>query len=710
MARFLALAAITLVAADTASVWDLFNATVEGRLHSLRPVPEPCFISPESEACAYIRGNQSSSAFMASLPSGYSLMQSALCLGCPSDACIPDVTDTCSQGRVPSYYVNVSGASDVLAAYRFAQADNGVYLSIKNSGHDYMMRNSQKGSKSVSLWVHNLKGLVHHLDFHAEGCDVASTGSRAMTVGAGELTDAIYRFASENNSTFVAGYSGTIAAAGGYTLGGGHSVLSPAYGLAADRVLEFTVVTPDGHVRIANACQNDDLFRALRGGGAGFGVVLSTTFSVEVAGPIAVAVIRLPNVTTAETSLQWVDVMARESLRWGREGWGGHAQGLSMTHLNPLSPFSSNLTAAQESMRAASDFALAHGGTSTIEILPDFLAAWDKYVNPAAVGAFRFLTSTLAPATMFDNEEGLAKISAYLRKVSTMGFDPRSFYIPVDWYGAVWQIAHGLNISPNAGYQERLDNLTTLSRVTKMQQELIGGEEPLAYYNEANPFTSNWRESWWGMENYQFLLQVKKKYDPYGLLNCWKCVGFDEEDFASMRYSCMTRMQKDIDKQILLELTVQTGLDKEVLFANEDQAVIQLFFAESDVNRPIVTKIETIPDFVYGILAPLRPHARIKAIETLLSPSPLLLAEDVDEHLVRDMLGTIREHNHTTPLVNPSKARPEPHNKLARSFLPLGLACYYGKDEVMKVIMDVSTLEISGIDVIHTAIDFNVAV
>jgi hypothetical protein len=574
MALFLALAAIAhLVAADSASIWDRFNATVEGRLHALRPLSEPCFASPDSEACAFIRGNQSSSDFLTSLPEGYTYMQSALCLGSPSDACIPDVTDTCNQGSVPSYYVDVSGASDVLAAYEFArkEAANGVYLSIKNSGHDFMLRNSQKGSRSVSLWVHNLKGLAHHLDFHAEGCEVAGTGSRAITVGAGESTDAIYRFASENNSTFVAGYSGTIAAAGGFSLGGGHSVLSPAYGLAADRALEFTVVTPDGQARIANACQNADLFRALKGGGGGtFGVVLSTTFKVEVAAPIAVAAISLPpaNVTTAETSLQWVDVLARESLRWGREGWGGHAQGLSMTHLNPLSPFNSNLTAAQDSMRAASDFALAHGGTSNVEILPNFLAVWDKYVRPAQVGTFRFLTQQLIPAAMFENDEGLAKISAYFRQVSTMGFDPRSFYIPVgtplaiatagnqttvhpDWYGALWQISGGLSISPSAGYEERLDNLTTLSKVTRMQQQLVGGQEPGSYPNEANPFTTNWRESWWGEENYQFLLEVKRKYDPDRLLNCWKCVGFEEEeDLVSGRFSCMAQVQSDINEAL----------------------------------------------------------------------------------------------------------------------------------------------------------------
>ena len=48
-----------------------------------------------------------------------------------------------------------------------------------------------------------------------------------------------------------------------------------------DLQLEFKVVTPDGKLRIANACQNTDLFWALRGGGPGFGVVLEQTSRAE---------------------------------------------------------------------------------------------------------------------------------------------------------------------------------------------------------------------------------------------------------------------------------------------------------------------------------------------------------------------------------------------------------------------------------------------
>ena len=51
--------------------------------------------------------------------------------------------------------------------------------------------------------------------------------------------------------------------------------------MGVDRVHQFRVVTPDGVLRVANACQNTDLFWALRGGGGGtFGVVMEASIEV----------------------------------------------------------------------------------------------------------------------------------------------------------------------------------------------------------------------------------------------------------------------------------------------------------------------------------------------------------------------------------------------------------------------------------------------
>ena len=50
----------------------------------------------------------------------------------------------------------------------------------------------------------------------------------------------------------------------------------------AHNKVQVKVVTPDGVFRTANACQNQDLFFALRGGGgSAFGVVIEATHRTE---------------------------------------------------------------------------------------------------------------------------------------------------------------------------------------------------------------------------------------------------------------------------------------------------------------------------------------------------------------------------------------------------------------------------------------------
>lgn len=64
----------------------------------------------------------------------------------------------------------------------------------------------------------------------------------------------------------------------GFTLGGGVGWLARKYGFAADSLLRADVVTADGQLRVASASENPDLFWALRGAGANFGVVTSLAF------------------------------------------------------------------------------------------------------------------------------------------------------------------------------------------------------------------------------------------------------------------------------------------------------------------------------------------------------------------------------------------------------------------------------------------------
>ena len=109
-----------------------------------------------------------------------------------------------------------------------------------------------------------MKGIQEHSQgFRPTNCDVSLEG-HAITAAAGTQMLEAYRATALLNRTVVGGNGRTVAL-GGFVTGGGHSILAPHYGMAADQVLQMELVTPTGDIVIANECQNTDLFWAMRG-------------------------------------------------------------------------------------------------------------------------------------------------------------------------------------------------------------------------------------------------------------------------------------------------------------------------------------------------------------------------------------------------------------------------------------------------------------
>jgi FAD/FMN-containing dehydrogenase len=103
----------------------------------------------------------------------------------------------------------------------------------------------------------------HTSTFSPKNCGLTINAS-AVTVGSGTQMRELYRAASDRNYMIVGGSSTTVSV-GGYLTGGGHSPLSPLFGMGADNVMELEIVTADGELVVANECQNTDLFWAVRG-------------------------------------------------------------------------------------------------------------------------------------------------------------------------------------------------------------------------------------------------------------------------------------------------------------------------------------------------------------------------------------------------------------------------------------------------------------
>lgn len=158
--------------------------------------------------------------------------------------------------------------AQVQLAINFARNLN-LRLVIKNTGHDYLGKSA--GAGALNLWMHNLKDIKFVKNFK-----LAGYSGPAFKAGAGVQGLEILQAARDNGVSVQAGICESVGWAGGYLAGGGHNPLASMYGMAADSILAFEVVTANGRFVTASSTVNPDLFWALRGGGGStFGVVTS---------------------------------------------------------------------------------------------------------------------------------------------------------------------------------------------------------------------------------------------------------------------------------------------------------------------------------------------------------------------------------------------------------------------------------------------------
>ncbi|KAK1143338.1 hypothetical protein N8T08_006865 [Aspergillus melleus] len=103
---------------------------------------------------------------------------------------------------------------------------------------------------------------------------VTVSNDRSVAIlGPGERWGDVYKALDPYGVSVIGGRIILHIGVGGLIIGGGFFHLSGQYGMAADNVKDFHVVLADGTITDANAKENSDLFWALKGGGANFGIV-----------------------------------------------------------------------------------------------------------------------------------------------------------------------------------------------------------------------------------------------------------------------------------------------------------------------------------------------------------------------------------------------------------------------------------------------------
>ena len=95
----------------------------------------------------------------------------------------------------------------------------------------------------------------------------------------------------------------------GYSLGGGESSLTPKFGYGCDSIVGLEVLTADGKFLAANAEEHSDLFWAMRGAGANFGIATSLEFQLHPIETVLSGSLRYP-IRQAKKVLQFLDGFA----------------------------------------------------------------------------------------------------------------------------------------------------------------------------------------------------------------------------------------------------------------------------------------------------------------------------------------------------------------------------------------------------------------
>ena len=252
-----------------ATEWDRFNQTVGGKLIATKPIGSVChldsFATYDAQKCADLQS-------IWDFPdTHFRTSSSVMAPFFANQSCDPFLPKSaqCVIGTYIQYAVNASEAADYQKTLEFTKKNN-IRLVIRNTGHDYVSKST--GAGAVGIWTHHMKAM-QITDYHSPDY----TG-KAMKMGAGVQAFEADEAASAQGLVVIGGNCQTVGLAGGYTQGGGHGPLVSKFGLAADQVLEWEVVTGTGELLTASPSKNADLYWALSGGGGGtFGVVLSMT-------------------------------------------------------------------------------------------------------------------------------------------------------------------------------------------------------------------------------------------------------------------------------------------------------------------------------------------------------------------------------------------------------------------------------------------------
>ena len=373
----------------------------------------------------------------------------------------------------------------------------------------------------------------------------------AMRFGAGIQAFEAYAAAHAKGYRVVGGECVTVGLVGGYTQGGGHSMLSSIYGLGADQTLEMQVVTGDGRIVTASPEINPGLYFALSGGGGGtYGIVISLTVKVYPDGVVSGASFAVSTAEVSETELWDAVALYHTSLpAIVDQGamilyyiFGGVELTLGgfVTYPDHSAADVTTLLQPWTSALAAQNISYSVNVTS----FPSYYEHVNLYEGPFPYGTIpgsQLTGGRLLPRSVVQTSN--AALTAAARNITASGLyvfsgialnvshavannTPTSNAVLPAWREALisvvisgyWNFSAPLSVN-----HERESVLT--DKIVPQLEALSPGSG--CYLNEANFQEPNWQADFYG-SNFYKLQAIKSAYDPYDLFYAPTAVGSEK--------------------------------------------------------------------------------------------------------------------------------------------------------------------------------------
>ncbi|MGW8529692.1 MULTISPECIES: LLM class flavin-dependent oxidoreductase [Nocardiopsidaceae] len=176
----------------------------------------------------------------------------------PGDKGYAKVRHGYMQHGSPGLVLRPGDAEGVASALAYARAQDAP-LHVRSGGHGISGRSTGDGGVVVDL-------------SRMDGVRVLDPGTGLVRLGAGARWGAVASALAPHGLALGSGDHGGVGV-GGLATTGGLGYLSRAHGLTIDNITAVEVVTADGELVRADADHRPDLFWAMRGAGANFGVL-----------------------------------------------------------------------------------------------------------------------------------------------------------------------------------------------------------------------------------------------------------------------------------------------------------------------------------------------------------------------------------------------------------------------------------------------------